>query len=77
KIHQKYQGETRPVLEINPGHSLIKKMAAMAEGGTTGEDMKDAAFLLLDQARIIQGQPLKNPAAFTRRMTAFMERGLS
>lgn len=76
KIHQKYQGETKPVLEINPGHSLIKKMAAMSERGATGEDMKDAAFLLLDQARIIQGQPLKNPAAFARRMATFMERGL-
>lgn len=76
KVHQKYQGENRPVLEINPHHALIKKLAVLIEKDAGREDMKEAGLLLFDQARIIQGQPLKNPAAFARRMALFMERGL-
>ena len=77
KVHQKYQGETKPVLEINTNHTLIKKLADLAEKGAANDDMKEAGFLLLDQARIIQGQPLNDPAAFARRMASFMERGLA
>ncbi len=74
KIHQQYQGESKPVLEINESHPLIKKLADIAENDN--DDFGDAARLLLDQARIIQGEPLKDPAGFAKRMSAFMERGL-
>ena len=72
KIHQKYAGEAKPVLEINDKHPLILKLAALNDN----ESFSEAAKLLLDQARIIQGQPVKDPAGFTRRMSAFMEKGL-
>lgn len=74
KIHQNYAGETKPVLEINRNHALIKKLGSIKDTGS--EEFKDAAWLLFDQARIIQGQPLKDPAAFTRRMSAFMTKSL-
>ncbi len=47
-------GETTPrILEINAEHSLITKMANMAKGDKASSDeMNDAAFLLLDQARL-------------------------
>ncbi len=73
KIHQKYQGDTKPVLEINAEHALIKKLSTLSD---SKDGIEDAAYLLLDQARIIQGQPLSDPSAFARRMTSFMERGL-
>lgn len=38
--------------------------------------LDDAAHLLLDQARIIQGEPLPDPAAFSRRMSMFLKKGL-
>lgn len=72
KIHQNYQGDSKPVLEINEGHALIKKLAGLDDGAR----FNDAAQLLLDQARIIQGQPLKDPAGFARRMSDFMTQGL-
>jgi molecular chaperone HtpG len=74
KIHQKYAGSAKPVLEINVNHPLIQKLAAINDNE---KGFEDAARLLLDQARIIQGQPLKNPAEFARRMSAFMEKGLA
>ena len=73
KIHQNYAGETKPVLEINDQHALIKKLSDM---NTVDDCFKDAASLLLDQAKIIQGQPLKNPTDFARRMSAFLIKGL-
>ncbi|MCB9989448.1 MAG: molecular chaperone HtpG [Rhodospirillales bacterium] len=41
------------------------------------DDMiEDATYLLLDQAKIIQGEPVSNPSRFARSIAAFMERGL-
>lgn len=74
KIHQQYEGRTKPVLEINKNHTLIKKIADLNKNS---EAFKDFTWLLLDQARIIQGQPLKDPAAFARRMANAMENGLT
>lgn len=74
KIHQNYAGQTKPVLEINKNHALIQKLGSMED--TKSEDFKDAAQLLLDQAYIIQGQPLKDLAGFTRRMNAFLTKSL-
>ncbi|MBI1301874.1 MAG: molecular chaperone HtpG [Alphaproteobacteria bacterium] len=69
KIHQQYQPNTKPVLEINAKHALIKKLA---EKHDNKEAMEEAAYMLLDQAKIIQGQPVNNPSAFAKRMSKFM-----
>lgn len=74
KIQQQYQGPQKPVLEINKGHALIKKISGFADAND--ERFKDAATLLLDQARIIQGEPLKDPSGFVRKMSALMEKSL-
>ena len=73
RLHQKYETGTKPVLEINPNHALVKKMAAL---NARNEDISDAACLLLDQAKIIQGEPIDNPGAFARRMSEFMNKAL-
>ncbi len=73
RIHQKYETDNKPVLEINPNHELIKKLATNCEKGS---DISDAAFLLLDQAKIIQGEPIEDPSAFTRRISNFMKDAL-
>ncbi len=68
KIHQKYAGNSKPVLEINVSHPLIQKLSGKPDGDT----FADAAHLLLDQARIVQGEPVNDAGAFARRMSAFM-----
>ena len=62
------------VLEINPDHGLITALASQAKSGA---DIEDTAHLLLDQARIIEGEELPDPIAFARRLSAAMEQGLS
>jgi molecular chaperone HtpG len=54
----------KPTLEINPDHEIVKKLLARADDAVT----KDAAWLLLDQALLLEGVPLEDPAAFVRRL---------
>ena len=62
------------ILEINPDHSLIRLLAA---GAGKGEgDMTDASQLLLDQARIAEGESVRDAAAFSARLCAVLEKGL-
>jgi len=84
KQHHQIDAASRRILEINPRHSLIRRLAARLEapgaaGGGNGEvnPVEEAARLLLDQARILEGEPLPDPAAFARRMTLLVERGFA
>ncbi len=61
----------RKVLEVNPSHALIKRLDAL-----DGAAFDDGARLLLDQARIVEGEAVPDPIAFARRLSAVMERGL-
>jgi molecular chaperone HtpG len=72
KAHNQLNTESVRILEINPKHDLIKNMASAATKGGAADDMADLAHLLLDQARIIEGEPLPDPAAFSRRMATVM-----
>ncbi|PZQ43474.1 MAG: molecular chaperone HtpG, partial [Micavibrio aeruginosavorus] len=78
KIQQNYDPViNKKILEINDGHALIQKLAEMAVANKDADSLKDAAHLLYDQARIIQGEPVNDPAGFVKRMAEFMQRGLA
>ena len=78
KIQQKYQPNSKPVLEINAKHVLIQKLSEMANDDSEQDKelLKDSAQMLMDQALIIQGESLPDPAGFAKRMAKFMEKGL-
>lgn len=66
------------ILEINPRHSLIRRLASVAAGGNGARSaLTDGALLLLDQARILEGEPVMDAPAFARRMAAMIEAGLA
>lgn len=54
-----------PVLEINPRHALI---AALAKRAAQDNEISEAAGLLLDLARIQDGDAPRDPAAFARQV---------
>jgi molecular chaperone HtpG len=64
----------KPVLEINPRHDLIVKLAAL--GGAEVAFREDAAKLLFDQAQISDGEKPIDPRAFAARLGRLLERGL-
>ena len=65
------------ILELNPRHALIKRLSESLDGPDAAERGKDYAWLLLDQARIIEGEPLPDPVAFAQRMASVMEGSVS
>ncbi|WP_367607197.1 molecular chaperone HtpG [Legionella sp. W05-934-2] len=62
---------TKPVLEINPDHSLIKNLHAV----TDDEKFKEWVYLLFDQALLAEGGQLDNPGEFVRRMNRMLVGG--
>ena len=77
KSHQQLDELSKRVLEINPRHALIKRMAALAADENERGALDDLVELLLDQARIVEGEPLPDPGVFSRRMSAFLARGIA
>jgi molecular chaperone HtpG len=74
KLHGQVSERAPRILEVNPTHPLIRRLAEQAKADSGG--MEDAAFLLLDQARILEGEALPDPVAFARRMSDVMAKGL-
>jgi len=60
------------ILEINPEHELIRKLAALAKDDMTSTDIEDTARLLFDQARIMDGEAVSDPSAFAQRLSRLM-----
>jgi len=75
--HQQFGSDLLPkVLEINPGHPLIRAMSDRAQEEGAVEALSEPAQLLLDQARVLEGDPPEDPAAFARRLSAALEASL-
>ncbi len=76
KQHKQLESTVKRVLEVHPTHPLITALGAAIGNDGAGERVTEAAWLLLDQARIIEGETLPDPTAFSRRMAQMMEKGL-
>jgi molecular chaperone HtpG len=66
----------KPILEINPRHDLVGRLAAVKQTGGDDALLEDSAHLLLDEARILDGEPPQDPKAFSGRLARVMSRGL-
>jgi molecular chaperone HtpG len=77
-LRQHQQAGPRPprILEVNPGHPLIRRLAADATTDGAADRLANAAALLLDQARIVEGETLPDPAGFAKRLAGALERGI-
>ncbi len=74
--HTDVQNASR-ILEINPGHDLVKKLAAIADDLSKKEDLHNMAHLLLDQARIIEGEAVGDPTTFSKRLNDALVKGFA
>jgi molecular chaperone HtpG len=63
----------KPVLELNAQHMLVKSFAALEDPAFA----EDAAWLLLDEARILDGDKPTEPRAFSGRLARLFERALA
>jgi molecular chaperone HtpG len=66
----------KPILELNTQHALVRAISDAKLAQRDG-DVTDLSELLLDQARILDGEPPDDPAVFTKRVNRLVARGLS
>ena len=57
--------DSKPILEINPEHALVKKLDGSAQ-------FEDLAHILFDQALLAEGGLPADPAAYVRRVNALL-----
>ena len=60
--------ESKPILEINPSHKLVKRLEAESADAV----FADLAFVLFDQALLAEGGTLEDPASFVKRMNSLL-----
>ncbi|MEO1193967.1 MAG: molecular chaperone HtpG [Pseudomonadota bacterium] len=60
------------ILEINAGHPLLQAMSRQIAAGAQGPLIEDSAWLLFDLARVLEGESVKDPSAFSERLTRVM-----
>jgi len=56
--------EAKPILEINPEHTLVRKL----HEGLEEDTLKEWTHILYDQALLAEGGSLSDPAAFVQRL---------
>ena len=76
KQHQQIDSTSQKILEVNADHPLIKDLLKILNNKKDKVVFDDAAWLLLDQARIIEGQPVSDPNKFAKRMNNLLQRGI-
>ena len=64
--------DSKPILEVNPDHEIVKKLQSAADDSF----LNDAAFLLFDQALLIEGVALDDPAAFVQRLNRVLNKAV-
>ncbi len=75
--HKQLPKRAPKLLEINPTHPIISNLATdVAAHGITSKS-EDALWLLFDQALIAEGEPVTDAAAFSRRLGAFLAKGMA
>ena len=64
--------DLKPILEVNPSHPIITRLAALEDE----ELIADTSRLLLEQALLVEGGELKDPAGFVKRLNRALEKSL-
>jgi len=73
---QKTNFDSTRILQINPYHPLIVKLANMIKNNDQENDVKDASLLILEQAKIAEGEAVSNPSLFNEKLSEFILRSL-
>ncbi|MEJ2385251.1 MAG: molecular chaperone HtpG [Xanthomonadales bacterium] len=60
--------DSKPVLELNPGHGLVERLATEQES----DRFDDLALVLFEQALLSEGAVLADPADFVRRVNSLL-----
>jgi len=62
--------EVKPILEVNGAHPIVTAL----KDETNEDRIADVATVLLDQALLVEGIKLQDPADFVKRMNRLLSR---
>ncbi len=65
------------ILEVNPYHPLIIKMSEMTEDKKKKPEIEKVAKILLDQAKIAEGEPVGDPSFYVSTISDYILQGIS
>jgi molecular chaperone HtpG len=68
------QSAAKPILEVNPRHDIVVTLASLSDEERPFK--QDAAHLLLDEARILDGERPADAKLFSDRLARLLRRGL-
>jgi molecular chaperone HtpG len=74
--HGRIAERAKPILEINPTHPLTVALAGRFSSGKDRRLVEDAAWLMLDEARLMEGASVEDPSAFAARLRRVLEKAL-
>ena len=74
---QKTNFDSMRILLINPYHPLIVRLADMIKDNETDTTVRDAAQMVLEQAKIAEGEAVSNPSLFNEKMSDFILKACS
>ena len=66
--NQLQQGAALKILEINPDHKLIKKLAKMSKDKASVGDIENIGILLYEQSMILDGEKPSDPVNFSKKL---------
>lgn len=65
------------ILELNPDHAAVDALRLLADKEGVDDRLQEFGLLLVDQALIAEGSPLKHPARFAKRVTDTLTRAVT
>jgi molecular chaperone HtpG len=74
--HGRLSERAKPTLEVNAGHPLTRALARRFASGADRALIADAAWLILDQARLAEGEVPSDAPAFAARLSRLLEKAL-
>ena len=75
--HKRLDKESKKILEINPSHDLIKSLGKIVQNSKDKSLVSDVSHLLLDQARIVEGEMPLDTKGFTEKLSSIITRSLA
>ena len=64
------------IFELNKDHAVIQKVLDLAGKESSADELKEYTSILYDQALLMEGSPIQDPASFAQKVTKLMESSL-
>jgi molecular chaperone HtpG len=75
--HNQLPRRSAKILEVNLAHPFYDYLAIIANDESKAVQFKECAELLVDQARIIEGEHVGDPAQFAKRFASLMQKAFA